>query len=468
MRRPSRPAIVGLLLSVLLGGSAVLLVSARSSAHGTGTVFSSPVDGDVAGIFWNPAAMSLANNSRFDLVANFSIPSVSYARDGVDEAQTGRAFPRASVTSVRPEPVLGVIIDRWWRSRMRLGFAISVPQAGGASFPDAMNDASGERVLGPTRYYVTSALAFHVYTQLAASFVVHRTLSIGASLNIVASHVAVDKHIDLANQDVIRDSFPCADNALLGCENPAVSTPVSLRGRGASAGVSLGALWRPIPRLRIGVGYVSPVKIALQVGVTIDNQKLEDFARQFLPNVGSFQISGSGTATLTLPQRLHIAVAFDVHPKVELMALVRWINYSATEIISATINEKSSSLAPDSLSIPSTRNDEWMASLRVVGRPHRLVDLAFSFEYATNTVPDLYMTPSNLDFGVIGLNLGVRVPLARRITLGATYAHSIIMPRTITQSVFANDAPSPYNAPAPTGTYAASSERIGLDVSAAF
>lgn len=451
-------------LSCALG---LIVGERRAFAHAQGTVFSSPVDGDGAALFWNPAAMAASTTSRVDLVGNLSIPQSSYQRTGIDGAQGGRPFPKVSLVGIRPEPTLGLIVDKLWHQRLRIGVTVTVPTAAGAAWPASVVDTNGQTVLGPTRYHVTEAQIFHAYTMLGASIALHRTFSIGASVNIVLSRLDVMKDVDLANQAPIRDALPCAKNPL-GCENPALSAPLHLAGTGISVGGSVGALWQPIKQLRIGAGYVSQVKVNVGLTLSIDAQKLSDFARQFLPQFQTLAVNGTGTAQVTVPQRFHFAIAGDVHPRIELMAMVRWVNYSATEIISGGIRQKSSTLVPDSLDIPSVKNDEWMVTARIVGRVRDRWKLGFSIEYVTKTVPDAYMTPSNLDFDVVSLNCGANVRVWKKLYLGASLSQSLIVPRTITKSVFSNESPEPYGLPNPAGSYTANSEKIGIDVSAMF
>ncbi len=460
-RRCSR----GELLAVF-AASLVLTGATSASAHSNGTVFSGPVDADGAAPFWNPAAMAGATTSRVDIVANIGLPQGSYQRYGIDAAQTNRPFPEVSLIGVRPEPTLGIIIDRLWHKRLRLGFNITVPSAAGALWPEYVND-NGQQILGPTRYHVTSATVFNASASLGASIAVHHTFALGLSLNVYLSSLDVSKHVDLANQGTITSILPCASNPF-GCESPAFSTPLSLKGSGISAGATMGFLWQPIPRVRIGASYMTPAKVPAHVDVTIDAKKLADFARQFLPSYGTVSLNGSGSVNITVPMRFNMAIAVDVHPNVEFMAQVRFINQSAAEIISGVVTERSSTLLPGALSIPAIHNDEWTAILRIVGRIKDRARLGFSLEYITASVPESFMTPSNLDFNVLSFNLGAQVRVWRQLSLGASFSQSVVFARDITKSSFANENIEPYNLPDPSGRYSGNNERVGLDVSAAF
>jgi long-subunit fatty acid transport protein len=456
---------LGAILAVVC--AALALGEGRAQAHAQGTVFSSPVDGDGIAVFWNPAAMAASSTSRIDLIGNISVPQSSYQRAGIDSGQTMRPFPKVSLVSIRPEPALGLIIDKLWHKRLRIGLSFTVPSAAGAAWPEKVIDSNGQQVLGPTRYHVTDAQIFTALIQVGFSIALHSTFAIGASVNVGFSSINVNKHLDLANQPGLREMLPCASNPL-GCENANLSTPLNLNGKGASAGGSVGILWQPIKRLRIGIGYISPIKVPLAITLAIDATALNAFVKQFLPGFQTIAINGNGHADLTVPMRLHAAIAFDVHPRVELMAMVRWINNSATEIIAGGLTNKSSTLAPDSLRIPTVKNDEWMATFRVVGRIKSRWKLGGSIEYVTHTVPEAYMTPSNLDFESVSLNLGANVRAWRKLYVGLSFTQSFVIARTVEKSVFSDQSPEPYNYPNPAGDYAANSEKLGIDLSAMF
>jgi long-subunit fatty acid transport protein len=446
---------------------ALLLWPDATRAHNNGTLFSSPVDGDGAALFWNPAAMAASPTSRFDLVLNFLLPQASYQRFGVDAGQTGRPYPGVSLSSIVPEPHLGLIIDKLWHKRLRIGVDVAVPRLAGAGWPETVNDA-GQRVLGPTRYFVTDAQIIYAYLQLGASIALHPTFAIGVSVNILFNHDDIRQHLDLANQGAIRQMLPCAQNPL-GCESAALSLPAHVSGWAVSAGASVGLMWQPIPRLRVGAAYLSPVKLDLHATLDVDSSQLESFARQFLPGFGTLALNAQGVAHVLMPQRIHFAIAGDVHPRIELMAMLRWINYrAANDVITAEVTTKGSTLLPDTQKLPAIKNDDWTVAVRVVGRVRERWKLGLGIEYENKIVPDAYVTPSSVDFDTITVTLAAQVRAWRRLYLGLMFGQAFVLPRTITRSAYATDAPDPYNKGDPSGRYTANAERIGVDLAALF
>jgi long-chain fatty acid transport protein len=446
--------------------STLALPAHTAFAHGNGTLFSSPVDSDGAAVYWNPAAMAGANESRFDAVGNVQLPQATYQRYGTDAQQGGAAYPKVSLLVPAPEPTVGLIIDKVWRKRLRLGFGVTVPNASGAGWPETVSQ-NHQVVLGPTRYATTNAQVFNVYTQLAASFLLHRTFAIGVAATMIISSLDDHKDTDLANTPPLSTTVPCAANPF-GCENPQLSAPTHFKGVGVSGGATIGIFWRPIPRVRIGAAYLTPAKIDMKATVSVDASKLNTFAQQFYPGFTPLSVNGSGTAIVKAPMQVHAGIAVDVTSRVELMAMMRWVNTAASEIISATLTKRSSSLVPTTINNPSVTNDQWMVAARVVGRIRDRWKLAFGVEYVTATTPDAYTTPANIDFNSIALNFGANVRITKHLALGASFSQFVVIPRTITASAYSNDAGAPYNLPDPSGHYTANSETVGLDLTAFF
>ncbi len=138
--------------------------------------------------------------------------------------------------------------------------------------------------------------------------------------------------------------------------------------------------------------------------------------------------------------QVHAGIAFDVTPRVELMAMMRWVNTAASEIISGSLTKRSSTLVPTTISNPSVTNDQWTVAVRLVGRIRERWKLAFGVEYVTSTTPDAYTTPANIDFNSIALNLGANVRITTHLALGASFSQFIVVPRTITASAYSNDS----------------------------
>ena len=459
-RRPSGPrSAVSSSLAILL---LLLVVCAHTQAHPVGTVFSGPTDGDGASLYWNPAAMARVSRGQVDLVANLSILQVGYRRSGID-TQTGAPFPDVGAVAPRLEPLAGVVVDRLLPRRLRLGLTFSVPAALGSAWPETV-EVAGQRVLGPTRYYATQGSGFFFYTQVGASVRLHRVISFGLALNVVTARLESNKHLDLLNQGAVRDLLPCTQTPA-GCENPAFSARLSIAGTGVGVGGTFGLLIEPVDWLRLGIAYQTPVGLSIRGTAEVDTAKLEALVRDYLPGFGSLGLQGSGVFRVTVPQRVHAAIAFDLGRAVELTCGLRWIQYSASELTTGQITQKGSTLLPDTIVIAQIRSDELTSFVRVAWRIGERWRLGLLVEYTPPTFADELTSPAGVDFHTLVFNLGLRVRLRPWVTLGGTLAQYATVPRTIKRSTFDNTSPTPFNLPDPSGAYRGNAERFGLDLS---
>jgi long-subunit fatty acid transport protein len=440
----------------------MLACPSAARANPVGTVFSGPTDGDGASIFWNPAAMSLLEKSDLQIVANLFLAQASYQRDGID-SQTGGAFPRVSLLAPRPEPVIALVIDKLWHRHLRLGLALSIPSVDGAAWPETVTLADGTTILGPTRYHVTNATLANIYGQIGASVRLHRVISLGFALNLVGTYLSSSKHLDLLNQEPLRSMVPCASNPF-GCENPMFSAPTEVHGSGFSVGASFGVLVEPVPRLRIGLSYQTPVKMSVNATIAVDTSKLEAFARQYFPSLMPLAVNGNATIAITIPQRVHAAVAVDVHPKVELQAGFHWINAKAANLYVGVLTQKTSTLLPDTVPSAFVRSDQLNFNFRTLYRISPRWKAAVQLLYEPAAVPDDFLAPNNVDFSALTITLGGHVLVWKTLGIGATFSQVVAFSRDAATTSFGNDRAVPFNLPDPSGHYDANAERVGLDL----
>ncbi len=458
----------------LVASAALLLLASPVSANPVGSVFSGPTDGDGASLYWNPAAMSLVAGTNLYLTGNLVLVRASYQRSGTD-GQTGGAFPESSFLSAKPEPVLAAITDKV-HPRLRIGLAATLPIVLGSGWPEKQR-VNGKEILGPTRYYATSSQFVNLFIHLAVSFKINEYLSIGAGPNLVITQLAQDQHADLANEEPLRSMLinmgiqPCS---ALPCENPLFSANTNIKGLGFSGGGNVGILLTPTPRLRIGIGYHTPVKVNIPATISIDGSKLEALARQYFPGFTTLGLNAKGEISLTIPMQLHGALAFDITPGFELMAGMQWIDMSEASVFAGAITQKGSQLLPDRKDGILVRSDQFTYFARAMYRVRSKFLFSDNWrfglraEFLPNTSPSNFASPQDIDFDKIDISAGFDVRIGRGLRLGGTYSHVFAIGRTISASSFRNENPSPFNKPDPSGSYRAIADRIGFTLDYTF
>jgi long-chain fatty acid transport protein len=439
-----------LLASLALLAALALASPAAHAKQTVGTAFSSPVDGDGAALYWNPAALSLIEGSQFYGQLNPAILYTSYARSGIDN-QTNAPFQPVSFNALKPEGVVAFTLDRI-HPRLRLGLGVSFPLVLGARWPDTVVTPQGQSVLGPTRYYTTYANLINVFVHLAASFKINKYLAIGGGPNLVITLVDQTQHIDFANQPPLTTAIKGNCTTINLCESATLSTPAKVSAKGFGAGATVGILFTPWDWMRIGASYISPVKQNLPASLTLDTSKIEAFVQQYLPGFKPLGLNGNGSASLTIPQSVQAAVAVNVSPRVELMGGFQWYNFAALSLIDIRITTKASNLLPDSQLSAVIRKDQFNVFGRLAVQVHERWKLALRLEYINNTVPSDFTAPNVVDWDRIDIGVYAQLKTGRH-TLVLGYSHVFGITNTVTASSFGNDRPPPYNLPNPAGTY---------------
>jgi long-subunit fatty acid transport protein len=456
------------LTSLLLG---LVLTPAAAHANANGTVFSGPTDGDGASLYFNPAALDLISGTQLYLSAAAVVVGAGYQRLGPDPTYGNPSFAPVSLVALKPE-VIPAVVTSALHPRLRLALGLTAPIVSGAGWPETVQ-YGGKTILGPTRYYAASAQLINFFIHAQASFRFNRYLAVGAGPHLVVTTFFLQQDVDLGNQAAIRQALafggtPPKACSVIACELALGSAPARIQGTGVGVGGVAGVLFTPLERLRIGATYVSPSKVGVPTTVRIDSGKLDSFVRQYLPSFTTLGLNASGTTDMVVPQQVHAAVAFDVVPAWEVMAALTWINSSVTSAIDVNLTQRGSTLLPAHKVSSFPHDDQFIYVARVQYRHQQRWRLGFRIDYSPPTVPEIWATPSNVDFHRLELSLGGEIRLGGRHVLGATFSHFVLLPRTIMTSAYANDRPDPYNKPDPAGRYTAFAERLGLNYSVTF
>jgi len=208
------------------------------------------------------------------------------------------------------------------------------------------------------------------------------------------------------------------------------------QGRAVGGGFSLGAMYKPLRDVTLGVAYRSP---------TWSGDLEGGRGRATLFGIVPVGLGDISIADFRLPQRISAGVAWDATERLKLMGEVRWLNYEHSTLDVAAI--RTDGLIDLRYPLPLGYRDQWAF---IAGAEYRLDEhwvIGGGYHYATppvdgahllpmgSTISDHHVTAGlryeqdnwHVDFGyVLGLPATLRAPGYSRIPLGIDYGVSEI------------------------------------------
>ena len=429
-----------------------LLLPSTALAQNVGTAFSGATTADGSAPYYNPAAMALGQTHvQLDLGASFA--HLEYAPDD------GRGA--SSANPIRPYATLGAFTHAL-HPDIRIGVNVSIPQATGGTW--SVDDGAGDI----TRYYLKDATVFHLSTVPALSWapVEQFSMGIGAQLTYGSVDSTLDKDFgaqlnQTAMSDDLNSPFPYGD--------PLFAAPVDLQSSGFGVGAIIGFLARPVKQLAIGASLHTPVRINTSGRLEVEYpESLRTAVADILPSAELPDLNGSYAADLDLPWMVHVGLSVWPTDEVEIGVVYRWEDTSSQPFWNVRIIEATSPNIVDTARLQAY-DDRHFVQLRVAYRPIEQLWTALFVSMQTNTVPDLTLSPNNIDFNRIEIGLAARIRIVERFGLIVQVAHLILPSRTIDESLHrpvTEPSLANYNHPSPTGEYSgrATSVRLGFFV----
>jgi long-subunit fatty acid transport protein len=276
--------------------------------------------------------------------------------------------------SAIPVPSLGAatrLASRGGRGPLPVSFGLALYNSGGGALefdPQAVQPGiTSSRIV---LLEVTSALAYQVNARLA----------VGISLRVGVGT------FDLTNTE----------------ERGVMLRPSELGGSGVGVGASVGATFRAHERLRLGVVYASPLRSTMKGEGNVEVQP---------KTWRSDRISLS----IPWPQWAAIGTALKLRPSLELLAGLRWTDWSAVRELVVDLT-----LVPDVVE-PLALSDGISAHLGLEWVAHHRLTLRGGLAYDNNTVPDTTIKRQYLDAHKLTVAVGASVTLYRGLALDLAY-----------------------------------------------
>ena len=299
-------------LKLSIGALAVAGAFASTAAHAAGFMLTEQtagamgrayagvgVDGlDIAGMYYNPATMTLHPGTQIQ--AGFV--GIGLNLDFASDDGTADANGRRKSQAIPFGYISHQINDSTW-----IGLAMTVPFGMGTDYESDWK--YGNRGISAT------ILTYDFNPNFA--WKVSEKFSVGAGMSIQYAKADLKKRSDLMDMGSVESEID-ADSIAVG--------------------FNLGMMWSPTQNLRFGLSYRSQIKHDAEGDLTLSSVETDNPA---LGAILGSQISGtySGFATVKAPAWAMATAAWDVNDLLSLYATFRWADWSSFDSLEITSND---------------------------------------------------------------------------------------------------------------------------------
>lgn len=297
-----------LIVCIAMGGG-YQLNEQGSRAVGMGGAFVARAS-DPSAIYFNPAGLAFQRGINILGGVNLIMPSTKFKGSGtqlpVETSTNSQVFTPVNLYGsyqISDNIVAGLGVynpyglgtqwpDKWGQT---------IPQAGGL-YMGGYNSVNAEVVT----WYINPSIAYKMNDQL----------SIGVGISYVAGSVSMSKVIPA--------------KAL----NPGLSGYFKneLKGTGNGINFNIGAIYKPMADLSIGVSYRATTKIEFSGDAKFSNM---DVPAPMYPTVNALFPGGTGTATLPMPGSMSVGVAYKLLTDLTIegdFQLIQWSVYDQLKV----------------------------------------------------------------------------------------------------------------------------------------
>jgi long-subunit fatty acid transport protein len=406
----------------------IVLVSLSAQAYPTvpprpiADAIAGPADPNVGASYMNPAALGPLHGVHFWMEAgpNFHLGSIQI--NGTSGGQ-----PRPGSTSVNYTDFNAFIGATWdlGTEYVTLGLSSIVPFADLGSFGN-----------GATKFSSINQIWVTYQQSLALSGKLSNRFFVGVGFNIAESWMQWR-----FARDATLAHGANADPVAL-CGGPSCDQTIRLRGFGLGLGFSVGVLGRATDRLWLAASYIShfftpgggdEVILTDERGTRIDG-----------PGVVCFDASGKTTpcvgnsrTSIYIPDILQAAARFEVNPKMEIEATLRWVHWSERSQLDWTAQGGNLGQVPPAL-LPAVQNrvdfglqDTFGAELSLRLKVHDKLRLMPSLFFETSSVSSTAVMAAALDAPKLDFTLVAEWRPIKHLMLGAHAGATAFLMRDI-------------------------------------
>jgi len=340
------PKILLMALAILLLTPASPLFASGIAAPGIGGNFSGPVEGNVAAIFWNPAALGQLEGTNVLGTLNLNFLNFTYKANTDPWTEVEKDYPKVESSTLGPPPFLGVASDIGLE-KLVWGVGFYVPYGGVLDWPEKVTMDDGTTEPAPQRFGAIEIANMCYTINPAAAYKVLPNLMVGAGVSYNYGTLDADlsfKYKEPEFEFKELDMLVITEDLELRTNEKDLSA--------SSFGWSIGILWSPLENLDIGLSYISKINFTLKGDIEVEAVQEVDVTHLYvggepiledeLPLPIDVNISGAGDVELkpfNLPQMINFGAEYRPTDKIELDFALRWEGWSVREYSDAAIKD---------------------------------------------------------------------------------------------------------------------------------
>jgi long-subunit fatty acid transport protein len=409
-------------IAALLTGARPALAGPLDDPHVGSMGFSGPTTGDLAAIYWNPAALGLIKGYQVMLGGGMRSTNVTVDRTGTDPSN-GQPFPSASGHGLEHPGTWPLGPTGFWGAGIEVAGRFAIGLAGYTPFSQKLSfDASGS----PTRYHLLKVATRHHAMAAALAIQITDWLQLGVAPGLLLSygHLAFDEDTPTGAASY--------DLGTRGTQAPAYFVAAGIHYRRAAWDIGFSYTSAPL-------GSDGRIKLAMEQSrvttpSTAQSGGLCGFLKYDEPCVFS-------EMRYHLPDMFTAGVTWQATSRLSLTGMARWLRYNSHDNIDVRLvgpsgGELSKNGGAEHLTLYRGFQDSWDWRARVVHTPFSWWRWSGTLRMETSAVPNSNVNAAAVDGFKIEPILASEFSLGRHLRLEAAYALDWMLPVTVDNSVF--------------------------------
>lgn len=375
---------------------------------GLGNAFAGVTAGadDLSTMFFNPAGLTRFSGNQGLGSVSAIIPNSKFSNRGSTDV-LGVGLTGNNGGDGGQDAGVPALYAMWdYQPDLKFGLAINSPFGLVTSYDDNW--------IG--RYHGTTSSLKTLTVQPTVAYKVAPWLSVGAGVYFAYAAATLANSVDFGT--VCLSRLPSATCAGLGLLPQRADGSARVQGDDYSGGFTLGAMVEPLSGLRIGASYRSQVA-----------HELEGRATFAVPTSAAVLTAG-GTVfrdtgvrgRVTLPETVGFGIAYDVTPKVTLLADAVWTHWSRFKELRFSFDNP---LQPDSVT-PEDWNDTWFYALGATYRHDDRWTFRVGVAVDKSPIDNEFRTPRIPDQDRKWIALGVGYKLNDAVSFDVGYSHIFV------------------------------------------